>query len=127
MKFFFTAIFDGYWKHISSRVKQSEAKRKKRKESIYHHSLSDSSLGAPRRRFRYNFKQSYEDLSEIDNNTEYPGLCRNNGAVQNRISDTSLTKGLNCNQLLSSVIFESLLNGRDVANMAFKGISILFK
>nr|XP_022298273.1 leucine-rich repeat serine/threonine-protein kinase 2-like isoform X2 [Crassostrea virginica] len=70
------SIFEGYWKHIASRVKQSEAKRKKRKESIYHHSLSDSSVGAPRHRFRYNFKQSYEDLSEIDNNTEYPGPSR---------------------------------------------------
>lgn len=70
-----TAVFDGSWKHITSQVKESEEKRRKRKENIYHHSMSDSSIGANRHKFRYSFKQSYEDLSGITN-SEAQGLIR---------------------------------------------------
>lgn len=70
-----TAVFDGSWKHITSQVKESEEKRRKRKESIYHHSMSDSNIGANRHKFRYIFKQSYEDLSGITN-SEALGLIR---------------------------------------------------
>lgn len=62
-----SSVFDGSWKHITSQVKESEEKRRKRKESIYHHSMSDSNIGANRHKFRYIFKQSYEDLSGITN------------------------------------------------------------
>lgn len=62
-----TAVFDGSWKHITSQVRESEEKRRKRKENIYQHSISDSSIGANRHKFRYSFKQSYEDLPGIIN------------------------------------------------------------
>lgn len=61
-----TALSDSSWKHITSRVKESEAKRRRRKENQYQHSLSEPSTGVHRHKFRYNFKQSYEDLTELD-------------------------------------------------------------
>ncbi|XP_055999651.1 leucine-rich repeat serine/threonine-protein kinase 2-like isoform X2 [Ostrea edulis] len=64
------SLSDSSWKHITSRVKESEAKRRRRKENQYQHSLSEPSTGVHRHKFRYNFKQSYEDLTGLDSPEE---------------------------------------------------------
>jgi hypothetical protein len=64
--FFSPALSDSSWKHITSRVKESEAKRRRRKENQYQHSLSEPNTGVHKHKFRYNFKQSYEDLLDVD-------------------------------------------------------------